>query len=129
MKMKQRENVTPMVRNKFGVRVKKCCLSCAFKEVVSMPSKRYCMKLKEHVKPPSRMLCPYWQMGEQQRMSGLSHGRVKYKEYLMYVLEERLEEERLEEERLEEDPEQEPVPVEDIRQKFEEAYGSVYEEF
>jgi hypothetical protein len=82
------------------------------------------MKLKEHVKHPSRMLCPYWQMGEQQRMSGLSHGRVKYKEYLMYVLEERLEEERLEE-----DPEQEPVPVEDIRQKFEEAYGSVYEEF
>jgi hypothetical protein len=55
-------------------------------------------------------------MNMQQRMAGLGHGKVKCREYLMYVLKVRESE----------DPEATPKSVQDIRQEFEEKYGSIF---
>ena len=112
----QVNGVMPVVRNKFGVCVKQCCCSCAFKEETRLMSERYCTKHEKSVKMPSVSVCQHWKMNMQQRMAGLGHGKVKCREYLMYVLKVRESE----------DPEATPKSVQDIRQEFEEKYGSIF---
>jgi hypothetical protein len=75
-------------RNLYGLRVKKCCASCAFKDETRSASKRKCTMLGTAVRPCN--CCKKWKMDSLLLRAGKGvKGEVKRFEYLMYVLKER----------------------------------------
>ena len=100
-------------RNKFRILVKKCCMSCVYKDLTRCSGKRFCLKQEMDV----------WRMSHTQRMAGFARGKVKCREYLMYVLAVR-EDEALAIERGEEI---EIKTVEELRADFLENHGEIYE--
>jgi hypothetical protein len=80
------------VTNTFGIEVNKCCASCAHKDLTRAVTLRRCMKHCKDVGPGD--VCGCWAMSRQFEMAGRSQGRVKRREYLMYLVAVR-EEERL----------------------------------
>ena len=70
--------------NTFGIRVNKLCASCAYKDLTRAVSLRRCTKHGEDVRP--RDVCKCWAMSEQLQLAGRTQGRVKRKEYLMYLV-------------------------------------------
>jgi hypothetical protein len=79
-------------RNTHGIVVKKCCASCAYKELSKADVLRYCVRHEKEVS--SSGLCSLWEMSKQAQLAGWSQGQVKRKEYLMYLMEMRMEEQR-----------------------------------
>jgi len=77
--------------NHFGISVKKCCASCAYKEQSRLITKRRCTKSGRDVRPC--YLCDCWKMDEKTKAAGKSRGRVKRKEYLDFYRNIRIEEE------------------------------------
>ena len=64
--------------NKYGIEVKMCCASCAFKQQTRKLSQRWC---KEHEKPVSPLdVCPLWNMNRTLQALGKEQGVVKDKE-------------------------------------------------
>ena len=59
------------VRNMQGIRVKKCCASCAHKDLTRAVSKRYCSISGNCVDPLN--VCESWEMSEQMKIAGLLH--------------------------------------------------------
>lgn len=57
------------VRNEQGIRVKKCCASCAHKDLTRAISKRYCSISGDCVDPLN--VCESWEMSEQMKIAGL----------------------------------------------------------
>lgn len=57
------------VRNEQGIRVKKCCASCAHKDLTRAVTKRYCSISGECVEP--HHVCESWEMSEQMKVAGL----------------------------------------------------------
>ena len=57
------------VRNMQGIRVKKCCASCAHKDLMRAVSKRYCSISGNCVDPLD--VCESWEMSEQMKVAGL----------------------------------------------------------
>lgn len=116
----KKENVVFHTRNKHGVRIARCCMSCAFKEESELKTIRVCSldKLPHH----RYHMCRDWQASQTMEGAGTSGGRIKRREYLMYVLAIRYEEQ------LAEEKGQEIVPrsVEEIRDAFEQEHGSVF---
>lgn len=100
-------------KNHFGISVKKCCASCAYKEQSRLITKRRCTKSGRDVRPC--YLCDCWKMDEKTKAAGKSRGLVKRKEYLDYYRCVRIEEEM--------GIPCEPFSVEKIREQFEENYG------
>lgn len=105
--------------NIFGVRIKECCASCAWKDATRLMTKRRCVKQGKDVSPCS--CCKHWTMSRQMMEVHKSVGQIKRREYQLYLLKIREEETRNEviEER----------SVEDIRAEFESQYGSIYINF
>ena len=108
------------VKNVFCIKVKKCCMSCAYKDFTRHISKRQCTALDKLV--AHTHVCPKWAMSQQQRMAGFAKGKVKRKEYLMYVLSVREEESLAQQRGLK----IKIKSIETIREEFEEQYGSIY---
>ena len=59
------------VRNMQGIRVKKCCASCAHKDLTRAVTKRYCSISGNCVDPLN--VCESWEMSEQMKIAGLLH--------------------------------------------------------
>ena len=117
---KKKKNVVFHTRNKHGVRMARCCMSCAFKEETELKTIRVC-SLDEF--PHHRChMCRDWQMSRTMEGAGTSGGRIKRREYLMFALSVRYEEQ------LAEENGQEIVPksIEEIRREYENQYGSIY---
>ena len=91
-KKKKQKVILPYTHNEQGVLVKRCCASCTHKDLTQMRSKRRCKIRECDVK--SCNVCSLWQMSKQVRLAGQGMGMIKRKEYLMYLMEQRMEEQR-----------------------------------
>ena len=120
---KKKEKVLFHTRNKHGIRMARCCMSCAYKEETELKTRRVCAldKVVHHL----CHMCHDWEMSRSMQGAGTSGGKIKRREYLMFALEIRYEEQLAEEkgEALE------PKSIEAIRAEFESKYGSVYWDF
>ena len=67
-------------RNKRGIKVKRCCASCANKNIDEF-GVRHCTLGYD-----SCDTCRHWRMREELRNAGTPFGVIKTKEYLHYVL-------------------------------------------
>ena len=67
-------------RNRRGIKVKRCCASCANK-VIDDQGKRSCS-----LGYASYLSCRHWRMREDLRNAGTPFGVIKTKEYLRHVL-------------------------------------------
>ena len=64
-------NMKNQVKNGFGIRIKRCCASCAYKELTRLVTQRRCTKLKKNVKPSD--VCKDWEMSETFRTLKIKH--------------------------------------------------------
>lgn len=115
--MKQRNFIV----NVTGLRIKKCCASCAYKvlegrEVVT----RRCTKTGEEVE--GCKLCRRWRLRKPLVTAGRFAGRVKRKEYLMFLLNVRLKEQ----EDVKAGREVVEKTIEEVQIEFERKYGRIY---
>ena len=108
------------VRNVHGITVKKCCASCAYKDLSKANHVRFCTQRKKEVKSCGRR--SLWEMSKQAQLAGWSQGRVKRKEYLEYLLTE-CEDWKL---ATQLGLHIEAKSIEEIRVKFEQEQGSIY---
>ena len=67
-----------LTRNAFGIQVKKCCASCAHKQLTRAYSFRRCQKTGAVVLPSD--VCPCWRMNKTLQAWGREWGKVKDKE-------------------------------------------------
>ena len=61
--------------NAFGIRVKKCCASCRYRDVNRTVSTRYCTQHQRVVK--AKNVCSLWQMSDGLQHAGCSLGVVR----------------------------------------------------
>ena len=108
-------------RNAQGIAIKKCCASCVFKELTIGRNPRRCMVRDESVKP--REYCCLWAMSSQLEAVGTAQGRVKRKEYLEYLSEQR----EAEQYACQLNEDFKPKRLAQIRREFEINYCSIYE--
>ena len=59
------------VQNESGIKIKRCCASCAYKELTRLVTQRRCTKLKKNVKPSD--VCKDWEMSETFRTLKIKH--------------------------------------------------------
>ena len=95
-------------RNRRGIKVKRCCASCANKEINDQ-GKRSCS-----LGYASCLSCRHWRMREELRNAGTPFGVIKTKEYLRYVRDIRLKEQ--EDARMGEVVE--PIDIKEIRKEY-----------
>lgn len=107
-------------RNTHGIVVKKCCASCAYKDLSKADVLRYCVRHEKEVS--SSGLCSLWEMSKQAQLAGWSQGQVKRKEYLMYLVTE-CENRKL---AIQLGLRIEAKSNEEMRAKFEQEQGSIY---
>lgn len=114
-------NRTYSVRNDRGVKVKKCCASCEYRDI-DKDGNRVC-RLMEIIRN-AKDKCPSWEMSHGLRNAGKPYGRVKSKQYLRFVLDTiEMENIAIEEGRLQEI---DRASIEDIRERYREQHGSKY---
>ena len=68
-------NEKSYVENAYGVRVKRCCASCRYKELTRLLTTRRCRKHLETVYPCN--VCKDWEMSETLKSAGCSQGVVR----------------------------------------------------
>lgn len=107
-------------RNAFGIEVKKCCASCAHKDLTRAVTKRYCTEHEQGVNPCN--VCSLWRMSAQLKVAGMTSGRVKRKEYLTYLVSVREEEAIARQNGLTVTAKS----IEQIKVGFEKEFGSIY---
>ena len=95
-------------RNRRGIKVKRCCASCANKEINDQ-GKRSCS-----LGYASCLSCRHWRMREELRNAGTPFGVIKTKEYLRHVRDIRLKEQ--EDARMGEVVE--PIDIKEIRKEY-----------
>lgn len=112
-----------LVRNVYGLRIRKCCASCAYQEEGRLVTIRTCKKKETEVSPCE--CCRAWKMNPLLMRAGKGEkGEVKRYEYLMYVLAEREDDLALEDK---DTPEEDiESKLEEIRMKFEQEHSSIY---
>ena len=69
--------------NRFGVKVRRCCASCAYKAIDT--NSRYCAIQKTNVSPD--YICPSWELSDGLENAGKGGGCVKDIGYLRFVAE------------------------------------------
>lgn len=112
---------TYSVRNDQRIKVKKCCASCIYRDILANGS-RVCNLMQ--IMREGIDKCPSWEMAPGLRNAGKPYGRVKEKQYLRYVLTTReLESIAIQEGRLQEI---DRASIEDIREQYREQHGSEY---
>ncbi len=109
------------VRNKHGIKVKKCCISCQYKTFDEKEG-RYCDKMM--IKVDKRFCCKLWEMAEHIKKVGDHKGRIKTKAYLNYVKKIRLDE--MESIRLGIMKSEDSRTIADIRKEYFKKHGSIY---
>lgn len=108
-----------MMKNKYGITIVKCCASCKFREI---NTKRICLKDGSKVK--GRHCCELWKVSPLLRNAGKGGGKVKKKSYLSFYQEKWI---RQREGIIAGDiMPKDMLSVEQIRQQFQELYGSIY---
>ena len=108
-------------KNSEFISVKKCCASCVFKGYTNDLAMRRCKLHHADVEPQD--VCRQWQMNDQMKRAGTrGDGRVKRKEYLMFLMSVR-EAEWLAEVQGQKVQE---MSIEEIRAEFEQKHGSIY---
>ena len=70
----------PNRRNKKGIKVKRCCASCKYKEILGNGGRICTVGCESHE------TCRHWRMRDELRKAGNPFGVIKTKEYLHYVL-------------------------------------------
>ena len=125
---KKKEKVLFHTRNKHGIRMARCCMSCAYKEQTELKNIRFCT-LDNQTHRRCHM-CHDWQMSRSMEGAGTSGGRIKRREYLMYALEIRCEEQESLTPTLSKGEGDfmngKCKSLEEIRAEFESKYGSVF---
>lgn len=117
---KKKEKVLFHTRNKHGIRMARCCMSCAYKVETEFMATRICSLDKlEHNRCH---ICHDWQMSAQMQGAGTSGGRIKRREYLKFLATTRCEEQWA----MKNGEEIEPKSIEEIRKEFENLYGSIF---
>ena len=108
-------------RNKHGVRVARCCLSCACKLYTRENVLRQCAL--DGLCHSCYHICHDWEMSRTIQGAGTSGGKIKRREYLMYAMSvrQREEEMKIDQELC--------MSIEDIRAEFEKEHGSIYANF
>ncbi|MBR6036216.1 MAG: hypothetical protein IKP41_04605, partial [Bacteroidaceae bacterium] len=102
---------------------RKCCLTCK-NRCEDCENCQMCRLLG--VKVAAKDLCSSWKMAECYQQVGRNKGKIKKKEYLMFVLAQREEEaEAIEQGIL---MEEDCKTAEELRAMFEEGFGSIYAE-
>ena len=111
----------PRVKNVCGIEVRKSCSTCPFRSEES-EGMQICTKLGIYVKGTD--LCSGWKMAPFYEKVGTDKGKIKKKEYLMFVQMQREQEyeaiergEMMEEERL---------TVKELRAMYEQQHGSIW---
>ena len=112
-----------IVTNAFGLNVRICCASCAQKGFSKSDLLRHCALKNEEVRPCD--VCEDWQMQAMLEKARMTHGRIKRKEYLLYLADLR-EEEQLKEQL---GIEVTPLTIAQVRAAFEKKNGSIYINF
>ena len=119
---KQKQTIlVSYARNAQGIAVKKCCASCAYKELTRGRKTRHCMVRHDKVKPCE--YCSLWEMSSQLKAAGKAMGRVKCKQYLDYLTEQR-EAERYASQLTDGFK---PKSIAQIREEFKISYCSIFE--
>lgn len=109
-------NKPKFIRNAFGIQVKRCCASCAYKSLNRTVSHRVCTKQNKRVRACE--VCPQWKMSKLLQTFCMSEGEIKRREYQLYLL-------KIREREAESNVEVEQS-VEEIRREFESQFGSIY---
>ena len=133
-KMYEEMNKAKFTRNAFGIQVKKCCASCAHKQLNRTVSQRVCAKHNKEVRAcevcecwkmsdinkevRACEVCECWKMSDMLKSFCMSEGQIKRREYQLYLL-------KIREREAEIDVEEEQS-IEDIRKEFESQFGSIY---
>ncbi len=112
---------TVRVRNKRGIKIRKCCSSCEHLSVDNQGC-HTCYTLLLKVEP--RFCCPKWVMAKQYMEVGGELGKVKSKAYLEYVR--TIRDDESESIRLGIINESMRKPIAVIRREYELQYGSIY---
>ena len=73
------------MRNKFGVKIRKCCASCDARVITSKGTCRMCSLDSKEVKPYDG--CSNWQLRSGLEEAGSAKGGVKRKAYFNYLQE------------------------------------------
>ena len=87
--MERKDSQKKSMRNHHGIEIRKCCASCQHK-CMDTDGRRICGLMQIVVE--QRFDCPKWEMAEGQQNAGRSGGKVKRREYLMFVFETRMQE-------------------------------------
>lgn len=106
--------------NGYGMSVRRCCASCVHKALTGKLRYRKCLKHLCQVK--AHNVCADWEMNKPSQKAGASEGKVKRREYLMYVLEVRQREAAA----AEQGNRVTRLSIGEIRQQFEEEHGTIY---
>lgn len=114
--MYEEMNKAKFTRNAFGIQVKRCCASCAHKQLNRTVSQRVCAKHNKEVRACE--VCECWKMSDMLKSFCMSEGQIKRREYQLYLLKIR--------EREAESNVEEEQSIEDIRKEFESQFGSIY---
>ena len=77
-------NKAKFTRNAFGIQVKKCCASCAHKQLNRTVSQRVCAKHNKEVRACE--VCECWKMSDMLKSFCMSEGQIKRREYQLYLL-------------------------------------------
>ena len=105
-------------KNNYNIQVKKCCASCAFKELTRTNAMRICTR--NNIEVSRCYVCEKWKMSKGLMMAGNPEGRVKKQEYLMYVFSVRQKEHEAGiDETL-------AKSIEEIRSDYEKNHGSIF---
>ena len=109
-----------MVRNSSGIPIIKACMSCAHKSCTRLWTARYCEQHQIDVGRDD--VCEQWEMSETMKAAGRSEGKIKRREYLIYLASVRADEEIARQLRV-----NYPYKsIEAIRSEFEKEHGSIY---
>ena len=109
--------------NRCGIKVRKCCASCIHK-CLSSTSARTCALHGKKEEVDQLHVCDHWQMEPSLDNAGDGQGKVKKKDFLMFViLRRRTEDQSIELGIISED---ERLSIEDLREEYISKNGNIY---
>ena len=106
--------------NGYGMSVRRCCASCVHKALTGKLRYRKCLKHLCQVK--AHNVCADWEMNKLSQKAGASEGKVKKREYQLFLLEVRQREAAA----AKQGNRVTRLSIGEIRQQFEEEHGTIY---
>jgi len=119
--MTKRKKILKMYsENEYGMSVKRCCASCESMGLTGKLRYRKCLKHLCLVKPHN--VCRDWTMNMRSKQAGATEGKVKKREYQLFLLEVRQREAAA----AKQGNRVTRLSIGEIRQQFEEEHGTIY---